>query len=198
MGHVYFIHNWRDEASQCYRDENYKYNITARKIEEIYINLGIAYGKIGNSKSAEQYLKKALTFNPSSPEAIYNLAVFYYSQGKLFEALEVLQSGRKIRNTKTLRMLADLLKELNMTNAAVSDAGRKLPDNEDEKSTSKNSRWCFFYTNASLFTYLFNLVYRASDSFSIAADTIDMLTYYPTRNAQYFCYFSLCILLQKI
>ena len=110
-----------ERALNATRDEDYKYNISVKNMGELYINLGIAYMRVSDVKSSEQYLKQALTLNPVPARAINALAVLYYSQGRLFDALTVLQSEPEVQtNVKTLYMRAKILRELHMHSEAES------------------------------------------------------------------------------
>ena len=110
-----------EQALTATRDEDYTYDISVKNMGELYINLGIAYMRVSDVESSEQYLKKALTLNPVPGRAINTLSVLYYSQGRLFDALSVLQSEPEVQtNVKTLYMRAKILRELHMHSEAES------------------------------------------------------------------------------
>lgn len=54
-----------------------------------YINIAIAYGKLGKDDKAEESLKKALEINPNHPVALNEYALLLRRQGRFDEAREL-------------------------------------------------------------------------------------------------------------
>jgi type IV pilus assembly protein PilF len=54
--------------------------------EIAYINLGKCSAAIGDTKNAEEYLRRALTVSPGNPIAAYNLALIAYKDHRIGEA----------------------------------------------------------------------------------------------------------------
>lgn len=62
----------------------------------IYVNIGRCYRNLENYKKADDYIQKALTVNPFSPEANYEMALIHYEIGKSERAMKYLQTTLKI------------------------------------------------------------------------------------------------------
>jgi Flp pilus assembly protein TadD len=77
--------------------------ITAQqdKLSGPWLNLGIAYIKTGNSKSAETALKKSLDINPENIEAYNQLGILYRRSGRLKEAAFIYESALKVAPDNT-------------------------------------------------------------------------------------------------
>ena len=84
--------------------------------------------RTGEPAAAERHLREALALNPAGAEAINNLAVLYHSQGRLGQAIELLQGARRLEpDDGILRMLAAMLRQAGDPAAAAqveAEAGR--------------------------------------------------------------------------
>jgi len=83
-----------ESAMQLLRQERYEEGIavlsqvteSAPDATAAYINLGIAYSRIGDLESAESSMKKALALNPRHPVAYNELGMIYRKSGRFEEA----------------------------------------------------------------------------------------------------------------
>lgn len=78
-----------------------------------YINLAIAYGKVGDLKSAEENLKLALKIDPENPVASNEYAMLYRKTGRFIEARQLYERVLKkfpgfYMARKNLGILCDL------------------------------------------------------------------------------------------
>ncbi|MFQ5954489.1 MAG: tetratricopeptide repeat protein [Kiloniellales bacterium] len=86
--------------------------VSPENLARLHTNLGAANVKVGDAAAAERHLRQALTLDPARLEAINNLAVLVHSQGRLTEAVELLQRARRLEPDATmLRMLAAILRQ---------------------------------------------------------------------------------------
>ena len=78
-----------------------------------YINLAMAYGKVGNLKLAEENLKLALKIDPENPVASNEYAMLYRKTGRFSEARQLYERALKkfpgfYMARKNLGILCDL------------------------------------------------------------------------------------------
>ena len=82
-------HAWENEIS-LWEDNAQKYPDSVR----VWINLGSAHMKNGNPSAAEPVFLRAVKVNPSNLEARSNLALFRLGQGKIDEAVSLIEGVR--------------------------------------------------------------------------------------------------------
>lgn len=79
---------------------------------QVHVNLGIAKAQMGNLNSAREHLEQALKLAPNSILAVNNLAILYYKQGRLSEAMELVKQLQARRpNPRTAQILEQLRAE---------------------------------------------------------------------------------------
>ena len=102
-----------------------------------YINLGIAYSKVGKINEAEESLLKALSINPTHPVANNELGIVYRQMGAFEKAKEAYERVIKsyplfIPARKNMGILCDLfMKDLN---CAIEHYQAYLNIKKDDKS----------------------------------------------------------------
>jgi tetratricopeptide (TPR) repeat protein len=65
--------------------------------ERIFFNLALLFADAGNRRSADHFLRKALSINPNYPSALFNLALILGEESKLFESESYLEQLLKIK-----------------------------------------------------------------------------------------------------
>jgi len=104
-----------------------------------YINIAIAYGKLGDDEKAEENLKQALEINPDHPVANNEYALLYRRTGRFAEARQLYEKVIKqypdfMPARKNLGILCDLY--LNDAPCALEQYeiySKAYPDDEDMK-----------------------------------------------------------------
>ena len=57
-----------------------------QRISGPWVNMGVAYKELGNTKNAKSAFEKAITINPSNPYALNQLAILKREEGKFDDA----------------------------------------------------------------------------------------------------------------
>ena len=100
-------------AAKAARKGVYATTLPDFKRIRIYNNLGLAYAQLGDLASAEEQWVKALAIDPAlATETVNNLAIIYQQQGRLSDALALLETTPGVdRNPR----LAALLRQLRVS-----------------------------------------------------------------------------------
>jgi tetratricopeptide (TPR) repeat protein len=104
-----------------------------------YINLGIAYARIGEMKKAEENLQKALQINNKHPVASNELGLVYRKTGRYQEARKLYESLLKVYPDflparKNLGVLCDIyIQDLDCAHEQYQVYLKGLPDDEKVK-----------------------------------------------------------------
>jgi type IV pilus assembly protein PilF len=124
--------------------ESVKYFMNALKVplyttpEQAYLNAGVCSGKIGETKNAEEFLKKALALRPNMPDALLALADLDFSIGDYAGAksyfMRFLKSSESLLSAENLWLGWRIEHELGDKDAAESYAlqlRKRFPDSRE-------------------------------------------------------------------
>ncbi|MGN0018772.1 MAG: tetratricopeptide repeat protein [Candidatus Gastranaerophilaceae bacterium] len=133
-----------DKALKLFQERNYKEAIDAFQVvienedesAEIYNNIGVSYSNLGDYKSAENYLNKALKLDSTLPQIYLNMSDVYYRQKEIALAIECLRAGEVALpdNTVIPHYLARILMEDAQQDLAIDELDKileKEPNNYD-------------------------------------------------------------------
>ena len=88
-----------DKALKLFQERNYKEAIDAFQVvienedesAEIYNNIGVSYSNLGDYKSAENYLNKALKLDSTLPQIYLNMSDVYYRQKEIARGFNLIR-----------------------------------------------------------------------------------------------------------
>jgi tetratricopeptide (TPR) repeat protein len=109
------------------------------KFSAPYINLGIAYGQIGELKKAEEYLNRALEISPQHPAAKNELGLIYRKTGRYAKARELYEKSLAVYPDflpirKNLGVLCDIyIQDLNCAIQQYEEYLKSEPGDEKVK-----------------------------------------------------------------
>lgn len=117
-------------SKERYEDAVAKYQEAIARYEydpDFYINLGLAYRKLGDYANTEQALKKAIALNDKDWVAWTNLANVYLKQNRLKETIDAFQKVLKLNppaaeKAATEKDIADIKKIMQMQSGQTAAA----------------------------------------------------------------------------
>ncbi len=111
-----------------------------KKLEDIYLVIGVEYAKVGNFTEGLEYLEKARDISPDNPQIRVALGTLYEGMGKFEEALKEYEKALSLSPFSLMLYyrLGEIYSQLNRIDDAISIYEKALQINSNDYVSSTN------------------------------------------------------------